>query len=93
MLLQISACAIFAASLPISVNAAEGSIQPRGSYHVYGDINNDGTVDGIDATLTLRASRMFSELTGDSNLPLSYAVSHPSVYFENIENPVRNVIL
>lgn len=84
----ISACAILSASLPVSTSAAEESIQPRGSYHLYGDVNNNGYIDSVDATLVLRANRIFSELTGDSGLPLSYAVARPSIYFEGIENPV-----
>ncbi len=84
----LSVYAMFTASLPISVNAAAENVQPRGSYHVYGDIDNDGMITGSDATLTLHASTIFENLTGSSDLPVEYAVARPSIYFGDIETPV-----
>lgn len=84
----LSVCAMFTASLPISVSAAAENVQPRGSYHVYGDVNNDGIITGSDATLALHAYKVFENLTGSSDLPVEYAVARPSVYFGNIETPV-----
>ena len=84
----LSASSMLAASFPITANANEETIQPRGSYHVYGDINNDGIITGSDATLTWAASTTFERLTGDPNLPLEYAIARPEVYFSGLETPV-----
>ena len=84
----LSIGAIFTASLPLAVNAAEETIQPRGSYHVYGDINNDGIIIGSDATMVLNAVTTFEKFTGSRDLPLEYAIARPSIYFGNIQNPV-----
>ncbi|HEZ7987147.1 MAG TPA: dockerin type I repeat-containing protein [Ruminococcus sp.] len=84
----LSASSMLAASFPITANANEETIQPRGSYHVYGDVNNDGVITGSDATITLRSFTIFENLTGSPNLPLEYAIARPAVYFPNEETPV-----
>ena len=84
----LSASLMFVASFPITANANEETVQPRGSYHVYGDVNNDGIITGSDATLTWLASTTFEDLTGDPDLPLRYAIAHPEVYFSSLETPV-----
>ena len=64
-----------------SVSATDNDIQPRGTYHVYGDVNNDGEVDPIDVSNVVESVLKFENLTGDSRLPLSYAVARPEVYY------------
>lgn len=70
----------------VPVSAA--NIQPRGNYYVYGDVDNDGKIDIPDASIVLSAVSKFTSLTGDENLPTSYAIARPSVYFPDIDNPV-----
>lgn len=77
-----------AATTITSVSATTDTIQPRGSYYVYGDVNNDGYIDIEDANIVLRSFAIFSSLTGDENLPISYAISRPAVYFPDLDNPV-----
>lgn len=71
----------------VPASATSDNIQPRGRYYVYGDVNNDGYIDALDASQTLSASSKFSSFTGDENLPVSYAVAKPSVYFPNVSDP------
>ncbi len=82
---SLSAFAIAVAAI-VPVSAA--NIQPRGNYYVYGDVNNDGQIAVEDASIVLSAIANFTSLTGDNNLPISYANARPSVYFPNIDNPV-----
>lgn len=84
----LSASSMLAASFPITASASQEKIQPKGSYHVYGDINNDGIIIGSDATYTLMAVKIFEGLTGSQNLPLEYAIARPAVYFPDVKNPV-----
>ncbi|WP_295219579.1 hypothetical protein [Ruminococcus sp.] len=72
----------------VPASAANDNIQPRGNYYVYGDVDNDGQIDIQDANIVLSAVSKFTSLTGDENLPTSYAIARPSVYFPNIDNPV-----
>ena len=65
----------------ISANAADNEIQPKGTYHVYGDVNNDGKINIADSVLVSKAVGNFENLTGDTRLPVSYAVARPTVYF------------
>ena len=88
ILTTLSIGAIFTASQPLAVNAAKENIQPRGSYHVYGDIDNDGKILASDASTVLRAVSIFENLTGSRDLPLEYAIARPSVYFDYVKNPV-----
>lgn len=76
----------FAAATIVPVSAA--NVQPRGNYYVYGDVDNDGKIMVEDASIVLSAVAKFTSLTGDENLPISYANARPSVYFPNIDNPV-----
>ncbi len=69
-------CAAF-----ISASAANDAIQPRGEYHVYGDVNDDGKINIADAVLVSKAVGNFENLTGDTKLPVSYAIAKPAVYF------------
>lgn len=68
--------------------SAYTNIQPRGSYHYYGDVNNDGLINLADDIYLNSAYGKYEQLTGDSKLPVSYAVARPSVYFEKVETPV-----
>lgn len=63
-----------------SVSATDNDIQPRGNWYVYGDVNNDGDINVVDVVAVGLAISKFQELTGDSILPLSYAVARPEVY-------------
>ena len=69
-----------------SVSAVSNEIQPRGMWAVYGDVNNDGNISGLDISYVTEAINIFENLTGDSRLPLSYAVARPTVYFGEIES-------
>lgn len=84
----LSVCSMFMVSLPLSISTTAESIQPRGSYHVYGDVDNSGKVTAYDASLALTASSIFKDLTGSKNLPLEYAIARPSVYFKDEPNVV-----
>ena len=64
-----------------SVSATDNAIQPRGAYHVYGDVDDNGKIDMIDVSNTIEAVLKFENLTGDSRLPLSYAIARPEVYY------------
>lgn len=64
-----------------SANAAD-NVQPRGTWAMYGDVNNDGSIDLADSTCIYIAYSTFENLTGDTRLPLSYAVARPEVYFK-----------
>ena len=68
--------------------SAETNIQPRGSWYLYGDVNNDGHINLADDIYLNSAYGKYEQLTGDSKLPVSYAVARPSVYFEKVETPV-----
>ena len=59
-----------------------------GSYYRYGDVNNDGLINISDCTIVNSAISKFSSLTGDSNLPVEYAVARPAVYFPDVDTPV-----
>lgn len=61
---------------------AETNIQPRGSWYLYGDVDNSGNIEIADAEYVMQAYTRYENLTGDSKLPLSYAVARPSVYFD-----------
>ncbi|MCM1316143.1 MAG: hypothetical protein NC205_09820 [Prevotella sp.] len=67
-----------------SVSATNGEIQPRGTWAMYGDVNNDGTIDVADLVAISSAVDTFEYLTGDSRLPLRYAVAKPEVYYLTI---------
>lgn len=75
-MLCVGTCGTF-----ISANAANDAMQPRGTYHVYGDVNNDGKINIADSVLVSKAVGNFENLTGDTRLPVSYAVARPAVYF------------
>lgn len=77
-----------AATTVAPVSAADNNIQPRGSWHVYGDVNDDGAIDIRDTIAINQAINKYKELTGDANLPVTYAVARPSIYFANLETPV-----
>ena len=64
-----------------SVSATDNDIQPRGNWYVYGDVNNDGDINVVDVVAVGLAISKFQELTGDSILPLSYAIAKPEVYY------------
>ncbi len=64
-----------------SASAVNNEVQPKGNWYVYGDVNNDGKIDIIDASCVIEAVNKFEDLTGDSRLPLSYAVARPEVYY------------
>ncbi|MDE5936896.1 MAG: hypothetical protein K2G83_05785 [Ruminococcus sp.] len=68
----------------VSANASDNTIQPRGTWAMYGDVNNDGEIDGVDTLAIIKAINKFEKLTGDSRLPLSYAVARPEVYYLTI---------
>jgi len=72
----------------VSFNAGAENIQPRGSWHVYGDVNNDGKIDVIDIININKAVNKYRELTGEEKLPMRIAVARPAIYFENTNNPV-----
>lgn len=67
-----------------SVSAASNEIQPRGTYHVYGDVNNDGLISLIDLVTINKTIQKFNDLTGSSWLPLEYAIARPEVYYLTI---------
>ncbi len=75
-ILCASMCATF-----ISASATNDAIQPRGTYYVYGDVNNDGKINIADSVLVSKAAGNFENLTGDTRLPVSYAIARPAVYF------------
>lgn len=76
-----------AATAIAPVSAASNEVQSKRNYYVYGDVNNDGYVDAVDASQVLSASSEFSSFTGDEDLPVSYAIEKPNVYFPNISDP------
>ena len=59
-----------------------------GAYYRYGDVNNDGAINMSDSSIVSSAISKFSSLTGDTNLPVEYAVARPAVYFPNVTTPV-----
>lgn len=63
-----------------SASATGDEIQPK-TWYVYGDVNNDGEINGLDVSSVIEAIITFENLTGDSRLPLNYAVARPEVYF------------
>ena len=69
-------------------NASAENVQPRGSWHVYGDVNNDGEIDIRDVIAINRAIAKYCELTGEEQLPLKIAVARPAIYFENLNDPI-----
>lgn len=69
-----------------SASATDNEVQSRGNWYVYGDINNDGNISWLDISYITEAINIFENLTGDSRLPLNYAVTRPTVYFGEIEN-------
>jgi hypothetical protein len=81
----ISATALISS---VSFNAGAENVQPRGLWHVYGDVNNDGTIDLIDIININKAVNKYRELTGEEQLPMRIAVARPAIYFENTNNPV-----
>ncbi|MDE5620359.1 MAG: dockerin type I repeat-containing protein [Ruminococcus sp.] len=64
-----------------SASATDDEIQSKGTWYVYGDVNNDGMISLIDLVSVNKAIQKFNELTGSSSLPLEYAVARPAVYF------------
>ena len=64
-----------------SASATNNEVQPRGAYHVYGDVNDNGKIDTVDVSNAIEAVLKFESLTGDSRLPLSYAIARPEVYY------------
>ncbi len=72
----------------VSFNAGAENVQPRGSWYVYGDVNNDGKIDVIDIININKAVNKYRELTGEEKLPMRIAVARPAIYFENTNNPV-----
>lgn len=67
-----------------SISSASNEIQSRGTYHVYGDVNNDGLISLIDLVTINKAIQKFNDLTGSSELPLEYAIARPTAYFDEI---------
>ena len=70
----ISATALISS---VSFNAGAENVQPRGLWHVYGDVNNDGTIDLIDIININKAVNKYRELTGEEQLPMRIAVAVP----------------
>lgn len=62
--------------------SAETNIQPRGSWYLYGDVDNNGNIEIADAVCIVQAYTRYENLTGDPKLPLNYAVARPSIYFD-----------
>jgi len=73
--------AVSSTSAVLGSASAADNVQPRGTWAMYGDVNNDGSIDIADAACIIEAYGIFENLTGDSRLPLSYAVARPEVYF------------
>ena len=67
-----------------SISSASNEIQPRGIYHVYGDVNNDGLISLIDLVTINKTIQKFNDLTGSSELPLEFAIARPEVYYLTI---------
>jgi len=83
--------AVFSAALMLSgtcISVSAQNVQPRGNWYMYGDVNNDGSINIADVVLINKAVHIFDELTGDVKLPVNYAVSKPAVYFPSVETPV-----
>ncbi|MDE5916847.1 MAG: dockerin type I repeat-containing protein [Oscillospiraceae bacterium] len=83
--------AVFSAVLMLSgtcMSVSAENVQPRGSWYMYGDVNNDGSINMSDVVLVNKAVNIYDELTGDVKLPVSYAVSRPAVYFPTVATPV-----
>jgi len=72
----------------VSFNAGAENVQPRGSWYVYGDVNNDGEIDIGDVIIISKAVSKYKELTGEEQLPMKIAIARPAIYFENTNNPV-----
>ncbi len=73
--------AVSSTSAVLGSASAADNVQPRGNWHVYGDVNDDGYVDIVDAASIYQAFGKFKNLTGDARLPLNYAIARPEVYF------------
>ncbi|MDE5936733.1 MAG: dockerin type I repeat-containing protein [Ruminococcus sp.] len=64
-----------------STSAANNEVQPRGTYHVYGDVNNDGRVNSTDAVIISHCLVEFKNVTGGATrMPLEYAEAQMGKY-------------
>ena len=78
LLSALMMCSTYAVSG--SVNAANNDIEPRGTYHVYGDVNEDGDVDICDATCIAQFLGSYKNQNGNGLISIADAVKYNGKY-------------
>lgn len=63
-----------------SASAANNDIEPRGTYHVYGDVNEDGSVNIADAACIMQFIGSYKNENGNNPISLANAVKYNGKY-------------
>lgn len=63
----------------LSVNAANNEVQPR-AWYVYGDVNNDGSVDIADAAAIIQFIGSFKSEHGNNPISVEKALKYDCKY-------------
>ncbi|MDE5854525.1 MAG: hypothetical protein K2H19_05625 [Ruminococcus sp.] len=59
-----------------SVSATDNDIQPRGAYHVYGDVDDNGVVDINDAVFVAQFMTIYKSKHGNTIIPVEWALDY-----------------